>query len=140
VPALAGVDILSGVGSTDSVIAAGLEIAVIDNELIGLIKHILSGCEVNQETLAYDVMAEVIPRDGIFLGEMHTVTHMRQGALWTPGLSRRGKGEAGADLVARARARAREILRTHQVEPLPDDVSRHLDEILARARRELVKG
>jgi trimethylamine--corrinoid protein Co-methyltransferase len=139
VPALAGVDILSGVGSTDSVMAAGLEIAVIDNELIGLIKHILSGCQVNPATLAYDVMAEVIPRDGVFLGEMHTVTHMRQGAVWTPGLSKPGKGEAGADLVARARARAREILRTHQVEPLPDDVSRHLDEIMARARRELVK-
>jgi len=141
VPALAGVDILSGVGSTDSVMAAGLEIAVIDDELISLIKHIVAGPEVNQTTLAYDVMREVIPRDGIFLAEMHTVTHMRQGALWIPQLST-GKGggadEAGSDVVTRARARAKEILRTHQVEPLPDDVSRHLDEIMTRARHELV--
>jgi trimethylamine--corrinoid protein Co-methyltransferase len=140
VPALAGVDILSGVGSTASVMAAGLEIVVIDDELISLFKHILAGPEVSQATLAYDVMQEVIPRDGVFLAEMHTVTHMRQGALWIPQIGSGREGateEAGSNLVARARARAREILRNHQVEPLPDDVSRHLDEIITRARREL---
>jgi trimethylamine--corrinoid protein Co-methyltransferase len=142
VPALAGVDILSGVGSTDNVLAAGLEIAVIDDELIDLIQHIVAGPEVNEATLAYDVMAEVIPRDGVFLGEMHTVRHMRQGALWISQLGARGQAAARATedgLVARARARAKDILRSHQVEPLPEDVSRHLDEILARARRELIK-
>jgi trimethylamine--corrinoid protein Co-methyltransferase len=142
VPALAGVDVLSGVGSTDNVLTAGLEIAVIDDELISLIQHIVAGPEVNEATLAYDVMAEVIPRDGVFLGEMHTVRHMRQGAVWIPQLSAYGQATAratGDDILARARVRAREILRSHEVEPLPEDVGRHLDEILARARRELVK-
>jgi trimethylamine:corrinoid methyltransferase-like protein len=112
---------------------------VIDDELIGLIQHIVAGPQVNEATLAYDVMAEVIPRDGVFLGEMHTVRHMRQGALWIPQLSARGGATATEDgLMAKARVRAREILRRHQVEPLPEDVSRHLDEILARARRELI--
>jgi trimethylamine--corrinoid protein Co-methyltransferase len=140
VPALAGVDILSGVGMGGGLVG-GLEIAVIDDELISLIKHIVAGCEVNEATLAYDVMQEVIPRDGVFLAEMHTVRHMRQGALWIPELGIGGEGagdKAGTGVVARARARAKEILRSHQVEPLPDDVSRHLDEIMARARRELV--
>jgi trimethylamine--corrinoid protein Co-methyltransferase len=140
VPALAGVDILSGAGSTDSVMAAGLEIAVIDDELISLIKHVVAGCEVDDATLAFDVMQEVIPRDGVFLAEMHTVRHVRQGALWIPelGIGRDGAAdEAGHDVVTRARARAKEILRSHQVEPLPEDVSRHLDDIMARARREL---
>jgi len=142
VPALAGVDILSGVGMGGGLIG-GLEIVVIDDELISLIKHIVAGPEVNEATLAYDVMQEVIPRDGVFLAEMHTVRHMRQGALWVPQLGIGGKDatdETGSNVVTRARARAKEILRTHQVEPLPDDVSRHLDEILTRARRELVPG
>ncbi len=140
VPALAGVDILSGVGMGGGLVG-GLEIAVIDDEIISLIKHIVAGCEVSEATMAYDVMQEVIPRDGVFLAEMHTVTHMRQGALWIPelGTGREGAAEdAGNDVVARARARARDILRSHQVEPLPDDVGRHLDEIVTRARRELV--
>jgi trimethylamine:corrinoid methyltransferase-like protein len=68
---------------------------------------------------------------------MHTVQHMRRGALWMPKLSARGGGEP---VVARARARARQILNSHQVEPLPADAGRRLDEIMARARRELAKG
>jgi trimethylamine--corrinoid protein Co-methyltransferase len=141
VPALAGVDILSGVGMGGGLLG-GLEIAVIDDELISLIKHIVAGPEVNEATLAFDVMQDVIPRDGVFLAEMHTVRHMRQGALWIPGLGV-GAGDAadaiGIDVVGKARSRAKEILRSHQVEPLPDDVSRHLDEIMDRARRELVR-
>ncbi len=137
VPALAGVDILSGVGMGAGPVG-GYEIAVIDDELIHLIKHIVAGCEVSEATLAYEVMEAVIPRDGVFLGEMHTVRQMRERALWIPGLSVRGAIPEGEDVVNRARARAREILGSHEVEPLPDDVHRHLDEILDRARRELL--
>jgi trimethylamine--corrinoid protein Co-methyltransferase len=136
VPALSGVDILSGVGMGCGLVG-GFEIAVIDDELIGLIRHIVAGCEVDEETLAYDVMATVIPRDGVFLGEKHTVREMRRGSLWIPELGVRGAAGEEGDVVTRARQRAREILSTHQVEPLPDDVSRHLDEILQRARRDL---
>jgi trimethylamine--corrinoid protein Co-methyltransferase len=140
VPALAGVDMLSGVGNGGGLVA-GLEIAVIDDEIIDLIKHVVAGCEVNETTLAYDVMEEVIPRDGVFLGEMHTVKQMRQGALWIPEISERGEsGPDGGGVVARARARAKEILATHEVEPLSDEANRHLDEIVERARRELVPG
>jgi trimethylamine--corrinoid protein Co-methyltransferase len=139
VPALGGVDILSGVGMGGN-LAGGMEIAVIDNEIVGLIKQIVAGCEVSEATLAYDIMAEVIPRDGVFLAEMHTVKQMRKGALWVPGISVRAESEgpqALEGLVARARARAKEILQGHEVEPLPGDASRYLDEIVARARREL---
>ncbi|MFC2031465.1 trimethylamine methyltransferase family protein, partial [Chloroflexota bacterium] len=108
---------------------------------IDLIKFVVAGCEVNETTLAYDVMAEVIPRDGVFLGEMHTVKQMRQGALWIPTVGVRGEaGDGGAGVVARARARAAEILATHEVEPLSDAASRNLDEIVERARRDLVPG
>jgi trimethylamine--corrinoid protein Co-methyltransferase len=138
IPALAGVDILSGVGMGGGLVG-GFEIAVIDDEIISLIKHIVSGCEVSEATLAYDTMKEVIPRDGVFLSEMHTVRQMRQGALWIPGLSVRDPA-SGEDVVSRARTRVQEILDSHHVEPLPEDVDRHLDEILARARCELVAG
>jgi trimethylamine--corrinoid protein Co-methyltransferase len=137
-PALAGVDILSGVGMGGG-LTGGFEIAVIDDEIISLIRHIVAGCEVSEATLAYEVMKEVIPRDGVFLGEMHTVREMRRGALWLPALSVR-QPTSEETVVLRARARAREILASHQVEPLPEDVDRHLEDILERARRELVGG
>jgi trimethylamine--corrinoid protein Co-methyltransferase len=140
VPALAGVDILSGVGTTDSGIAGGFEIAVIDNEIISLIKHVAAGCRVNEDTLAFDVIRDVVLGDGVFLAEGHTVRHMRQGALWMSEIGAQAAVDSptGDDVVARARARARHILRNHEVSPLPDDVSHHLDEIMDRARRELV--
>ena len=138
IPALAGVDMLSGVGNGGGLVA-GLGIAVIDDELVSLIKQIVAGCPVNDTTLAYDVMKEVILRDGVFLGEMHTVRQMRQGALWIPKISTRGSRPDGAGVVARARERARNILRTHEVEPLTPDAGARLEEVLARARRELTR-
>ncbi len=136
IPALAGVDMLSGVGNGGGLVA-GLEIAVIDDELIGLIKHIVAGCPVNDVTLAYDVMQDVILRDGVYLGEMHTVKQMRQGALWLPEISTRGSVSESAGVVERAQERARHILGTHQVETLSAETERHLDAVLERARREL---
>ena len=133
---------LSGVGMAGGLVGS-LETAVIDDEIISLMKHIVAGCEVSEETLAFDVMREVIPRDGVFLGERHTVKQMRKGAIWIPGISERtgeSVGETGTGVVARARARAKEILQTHEVEPLSDDASRQLDEIMERARRELVRA
>jgi trimethylamine--corrinoid protein Co-methyltransferase len=139
VPALAGVDMLSGAGNGGGLVA-GFEIAVIDDEIISMIKHIVAGCPVDDVTLAYDVMASVIPGDGVFLGEMHTVRQMRRGALWMPGVSTRGEADEGASagVVERAQARAREILRSHEVEPLGEEAIRHLDQVRARARRELI--
>jgi trimethylamine--corrinoid protein Co-methyltransferase len=140
VPALAGVDILSGVGTTDSGMAGALEIAVIDDEITSLLKHVVRGCAVDDDTLAFDVMRDVILGDGVFLGEEHTVKHLRRGALWMPRISVRSTADEseGEGVVARAKARAAHILNTHRVEPLPDDVGRQLDEIMERARRELV--
>jgi trimethylamine--corrinoid protein Co-methyltransferase len=138
VPALAGVDMLSGAGNGGGLVA-GFEIAVIDDEIIGMIKHIVKGCPVDDVSLAYDVMASVIPGDGVFLGETHTVRQMRRGALWMPRVSTRGDrgGEASVGVVERAQVRAREILDSHEVEPLSEDAGRQIDEIRTQARREL---
>ena len=105
IPALAGTDILSGVGNLDSGLAGCLEAAVIDDEMIGLIKHIVRGYEVTPETLAFDVMREVIPAGGMFLADMHTVREMRKGAIWVPTLGDAAADPSQANVVARARVR-----------------------------------
>lgn len=140
-PALAGVDILSGVGVAESGLAAGHEIAVMDNEMISEIKHIIAGCEVSDETLAFEVMREVILDSEVFLSESHTIRHMRKGALWRPDISVRGSGtdsEESELILDRARSRAAEILQSHQPAPLSEDIVKELDDILERASRKLV--
>lgn len=136
IPALAGVDLLSGVGIGDG-LSAGCETVMMDADLISLLKHIVVGYEVSEATLAYDVIKEVVGRDGVFLGERHTVQQLRAGAVWLPRLRIAAADAMAADVPARARARAREILRTHEVESLPGEVCRSLDEIMIRARRDL---
>jgi trimethylamine---corrinoid protein Co-methyltransferase len=144
VPALAGADILSGAGGgRESGMSGGYESAVMDDEMIGLIKHIVQGCQVDEATLALDVMKDVVGGNGVFLEQRHTVQQVRKGALWMAGVSERGVGtgdDPEAGVLARARHQAKEILRTHVVEPLPDDVHRQMSEITERARQELTKG
>jgi trimethylamine--corrinoid protein Co-methyltransferase len=136
-PVLAGADLLSGVGSLDNGLTVSLEAAVIDDEIIGLVRHLIGGYKVNDDTLAFDVMKEAILRDGMFLAEEHTVEFMRQGALWSPGISERDSAEEAIGVVARAHERAQDLLRSHEIAPLPADVERNLAEIMERARREL---
>jgi trimethylamine--corrinoid protein Co-methyltransferase len=138
--ALAGVDILSGAGVMENNMAASYEAAVIDDEIIRLIKHITRGITVNEDALAFDVMRDTILGDGVFLSQMHTVRQMRRGVIWMPAISERALNtgeDPEAGVVARARRRAKEILATHQVEPLPDGVQRNLAEIMEEARRKL---
>jgi hypothetical protein len=73
------------------------------------------------------------------MGEMHTVSNMRRGALWLPLLSApvKGGGQQEGDFLTRARTRAAHLLRTHVVEPLSSSTLQSLDEIMQEARREL---
>jgi trimethylamine---corrinoid protein Co-methyltransferase len=137
-PALSGADILSGVGSLDSGLAGSLAVAVMDNEIIDMIKHLLNTPSVTHETLALDLMKTVIPRDGVFLSELHTVQQMRKGALWHPGLTGQSVDKE-IDFSKRAGAKANELLKTHTVDPLPESILKELDRIMEKARRELVK-
>jgi trimethylamine---corrinoid protein Co-methyltransferase len=55
---------------------------ILDNEYLSAIKRLAAGCEVNEETLAFDVVKEV----GIgnsFIGHEHTASHFRT-ELWEP--------------------------------------------------------
>jgi len=106
-------------------------------------KHIIRGCDVNDDTLAFEVMRNVIPGGGVFLGELHTVLQMRKGAIWMPDVSKRTAGSSEDQylgVITRAREKAKRILKEHVVEPLPDDITRSLDEIMEHARRELLRG
>jgi len=143
IPGMAGADLMSGIGVFESLLSGAHPVAVIDDEIIGYLKRILRGFEVNQDSLAFEVIREVAAGDSTFLEQSHTLREMRRGAVWVPSLVGRSRGtneDANAGVVCLAETRAREILRTHEVAPLPEDVSRQLEEVMQRARRELLKA
>ena len=112
---------------------------VMDNEFAGMIKHVLNGIPVNDETLAVDVIHSVGPFKD-FLGTKHTLKHMKsQSQPQLIDRRRRPKWEelGKTDIYERASAKAKEILETHQPDPLPDSVLSEIRMIIEDAEKEL---
>lgn len=109
-------------GMLESTLTVSYEQYVIDNEIIGMLKRILRGIEVTQDTMAVDTICSVAP-DGHYVSETHTVAHMRK-EFYYPTLSNRQYYEdwlVGGKEDARARANkiAKEILTSYEAPPLP---------------------
>jgi len=132
---LAGAQMAHDVGYLDGGMTNSIEQVVICDELIAYTKKFLQAQEINDETLALDVIKQYGP-SGNFLASPHTRQHYRQD--WVPQLFERRKYEAweqaGAKtLRQRAREKALDILKHHQIEPLSEDVLGQLDRIVDQA-------
>jgi len=133
-------DIALGSGALEEGRMTSAEALVIDNEIIDYALRFVEGFEVNDDTLAVDIIDKVGP-GGIYLGEKHTVQHFRE--RWMSRLSDissyetwEKRGSRSIDEVAREKVR--EILATHKVAPLPEDVEKEIGRILKRAEAELL--
>ncbi|MFQ5836172.1 MAG: trimethylamine methyltransferase family protein, partial [bacterium] len=133
---LAGANYIhNAAGMLDSTTTVAYEQYVIDNEIIGMVMRALKGIEVNEETLALEVIDKVGP-GGNFLAEPHTVAHMRS-EFFFPKVSDRSRrekwlAEGGKDGSQRAREIAINILATHRPLPIPGKVDKKI--------RSLVRG
>jgi trimethylamine--corrinoid protein Co-methyltransferase len=134
---MAGGKLLIGAGNVEATMSFDPAQLVIDDELVRIARRWERGVAADDEHLALEAIERVGP-GGQYLDDDHTIEHLRSGELMGPGLFASGGREtwlaAGAkSLEARAREKARSILATHEVEPLPAEVGRELDRILALA-------
>ncbi|HSJ53331.1 MAG TPA: trimethylamine methyltransferase family protein [Anaerolineae bacterium] len=126
--------VLHGAGEMENTMTVSYEKLLVDNQVISMARRIADGIEVTPETLGFDVIREVGPR-GDFLGTKHTMRHFRK-EQFMPTLIVRDKYETweaqgSKRAEERARDQAREILATHQPDPLPAEVVRELEAIYA---------
>ena len=134
-------DIALGLGALEGARTTSAETLVFDNDVIDYAVRFIEGLEVNDTTLALDIIDKVGPK-GMFLGEKHTVQNYRE--RWRPGvLSDRNSFETWEKQGSRsvgevAREKAKEILATHKVPPIPEDVEKEIESILKRAEAELL--
>ena len=140
--ALAGVNVVYGLGMLESGVTIDFGQLVMDNEFAGMIKHVLNGIPVDDENLAVDVIHDVGPLKD-FLAQKHTLKHMNSQSQ--PDLidrRRRSKWQelGGTDMYERATAKAREILETHEPDPLPENVLETIRSIVKGAEEELGVG
>ena len=133
---LSGANLIHDVGFLESGLLGSPEMVVLCDELVGMVKRFLRGVEVNDETMAVDVIRDVGP-GGNFLAHDHTVRHLRK-ELWFPQLIDRDRYEpwrqaGSATMGDRVRQRVRDILATHEVPPLPEEVDARINRIVLAA-------
>ena len=139
VAALSGGNLVHDVGYIDNGLTASFQMLVSMDEVAGLVKRIMGGVEVSDETMALDVIDKVGP-GGHFLGEDHTYRHFKEN--WFPKLLDRSNYETwqqngSLTLGDKSAAKAREILETYQPQPVPDGVKKELKKIIEKAERRI---
>ncbi len=137
--ALAGVNMMSGPGMLDFESCFSLEKLVIDAEIVGMAKRLVSGVDDREQPLALTVMREV-GHAGNFLKSKHTRQNFRkEDYIPTEVIDRDFRAtwfEKGAlDANSRAHRRMLELVAGYQPPELPATVVQDLDAIAARHAR-----
>ena len=134
--ALTAGDLCHDVGYTESAMTGSVfQLAAMD-EAIGYARRITRGIEVDEDTLAVDVIHHVGP-NGHYLREGHTRRHFKT-EFWYPNLHDRHNFEewdASGRLTLKDRtvARVQDILATHQPTPVKPATTAKIAEVLAAA-------
>lgn len=138
--ALAGVNIIWGIGQLESQRTMSPEMMVIDNEIVGAALRAARMPTVDDDALAYEVIAEMAAVPD-YLSHPHTLDHFRT-ELFEADLGfvgRREGWQAAGACTARERARARveQILSEPAVSRLDEGRERELLSIEARWKEAL---
>ena len=134
-------DLCHDVGYTESGMTGSILQTVMMDEAIGYARRITRGIEVNEDTLAVDVIHNVGP-NGHYLYEKHTHRHYKT-EFWYPNLSDRRNYEEWEELGAttmreRVIARTQDLLATHQPVPAGSETIQAIEAVL-QAAEERVK-
>ena len=131
-------DLSAWLGSRDRALSASLDQVILDAEVCEQAHAYLRQFEVNDDTLAVDVMHEVGP-GGHFLDKKHTLKHFKR-EIWNRQLSdtfvldQATKGS----YLERAQAKVKEILATHASLPLKENVDKEMQQILKDAEKDIL--
>jgi len=136
--AAAGADIFGHMGISGVDQAASLDMLVLQDEVISYVESTLREIDFSDAALDLAEIAERGP-GGTFIDSMHTAERFRR-ELWFPTLLDRDFYQAWHDAGApstedRCRLRKLDILRDHRPEPMPEEMSRAVDEIVDGARK-----
>jgi trimethylamine---corrinoid protein Co-methyltransferase len=139
-PALAGANLIYGMGMLESGMTLDFAQMVIDDEIATMVKRVVRGIGVSDEMLAVDLIKKLGPGSD-YLGQKHTRLHQHEELVKPRLTDRRMRGawerRGSKSMVDSARERALEILGNHKPLPLDPEVSRKIEGIIADARAEL---
>jgi trimethylamine:corrinoid methyltransferase-like protein len=118
---------------------------VLDNEFASSVLRLRKGLSADSAHLAVDIIANVMNGTRNYLGQRHTLNHIKAGELALTKLAERNSWETWDEKLGRkqiadnATDQAEKILREHQVPPLEPKQEKELDRIMAAAEKNMVK-
>jgi trimethylamine--corrinoid protein Co-methyltransferase len=132
---LSGAGLVHDVGFLDCADIGSLELLVLSNEVIGYVKRIMRGIEVDQKTIMLELIEKVGPGN-YFISEPASAKLCRK-EVWVPVLSDRlpysqWKETGGFSMEDRVRLRLVDILNHHIPPELPQDVIEKINMILEK--------
>jgi len=138
---LAGAELSGHLGIAGADMGACLEQLVIDDEIADCMTRVSEGFEVDNETLASEIVKNV-GIGGTFLTQRHTLKHIRL-EYWYPRLCDRQAWDkwheaGGKDMLLKAREHLEKILKDHQPEPLDRTIEERIDSIVKEAERDML--
>ena len=134
-PALAGANMIYGVGMLDSGMTWDYAQAVMQNEMVRMIVKAVEGLPINDDLMALDVIESVGP-GGEYITHPHTYENMKQQSrvdLFDRNTREAWEAAGSRNIVDAAYAKALDILKSHVPEPLSDSVKNSLNEIFNEA-------
>ena len=131
--ALSGATYISAIGGfLESVCTLSFEKFVIDDEVVGMVKRVLTGIDADDDHCAADLISSVGP-GGTFLAEDHTIRHMRTD-FFLPSVGEISNWDEWnkkerPTALEKARQKAKDTIASHSVPPLPDAVMQQIRDI-----------
>ncbi|MDP2984453.1 MAG: trimethylamine methyltransferase family protein [Candidatus Latescibacter sp.] len=130
--ALSGSNLVHDIGFLESALTGSLELIVLTNEIVDMVRRIMRGIQVTPETLALDLIDKVGP-GGHFIAEEHTAFNFRK-EFWLPHLMDRRRfdtwhREGEKTLGVRLNEEVKRILKEHTPEQLPEGMVKEIHKI-----------
>ena len=132
--------VLHSAGFLDGLLSMSYEKLVMDTDMCGALHAYLDGMAVNEDTLAFEALAELGPGQHLF-STKHTLRHYET-AYWDSALDDNQPWETwdeqgGIDYAQRANARWKKLLRDYVAPPLDEGIDEALQDFMARRKGEM---
>lgn len=142
-PGLAGATLITGFGSTASVMCCSLSQLVLDNEIMAMVRKARRGFTITEDEIGMEALEYVINDKESFLEQEHTIDHLHSGEIFVPSI---GFDSVWADWIKcgevplneRAMDRALSLIENDEVFEQKPEVTAEVQKILAAAEKELL--
>jgi trimethylamine--corrinoid protein Co-methyltransferase len=139
VSALSGANCVTLHGGVTAELAYNPILAIISDDVANIIGRTIEGFDVNEDTMALELIHAVGPNPGSYLGEKHTLTHWKK-EYFAPTVADRSSYDEWIKLgrksiIDRAADKMQRILCAHKPLPITAEQDKDIERILEDARK-----